>query len=568
MPPPTSDAVIRFEPDGFALDGPQLLGRQSAGAGFLRAAVEGRSDGPVYAYTARQASAAKFSQMVSSFDPTAEVAWIRGERMDEIGPSRGVLYLGDPTLADFARLRMRIGSAAHSLCGITHTLATAGTMQSLVEMLSGAIMPWDALICTSRAALETVLEVLGAEAEFLRWRFGPAIPLRFPQLPVIPLGAHCADFAFSTADKAAAREGLGIACDEIAALYVGRLVVANKANPFPMFHALQAAAERTGKKLALILCGRAPSEALAEAFYAGAAIHAPDVRVIRVDSRDDDQRRGAWAAGDIFISLADSIQETFGLTPVEAMAAGLPIVVTDWNGYKDTVRDGVDGFRITTWAPGPSPAGATFALRQELHVLDFSNYCWAATASTSIDLKQLIDRLVDLVEQPDLRRRMGEAGQARAREVYDWAHVFRQYQALWGDLSARRLAAAQNPEVTAWVSAAPKTPPARLDPFLAFGHYPTHRMGPRTLVAVAPGATLEGYRQLSADKLFPRAGVSDVLAGPIWAILKDGPSTIEAISAAANLSVGWGMTVIGAMAKMGMVEFREPSGRGPDEPGP
>ena len=26
------------------------------------------------------------------------------------------------------------------------------------------------------------------------------------------------------------------------------------------------------------------------------------------------------------------------------MAAGLPLVVSDWSGYRDLVRDGVDGF--------------------------------------------------------------------------------------------------------------------------------------------------------------------------------------------------------------------------------
>ena len=34
--------------------------------------------------------------------------------------------------------------------------------------------------------------------------------------------------------------------------------------------------------------------------------------------------------------------------PVEAMASGLPVIVSDWDGYKETVRDGVDGFRIPT----------------------------------------------------------------------------------------------------------------------------------------------------------------------------------------------------------------------------
>ena len=28
------------------------------------------------------------------------------------------------------------------------------------------------------------------------------------------------------------------------------------------------------------------------------------------------------------------------------MAAGVPLVVSDWNGYRDLVRDGMDGYRF------------------------------------------------------------------------------------------------------------------------------------------------------------------------------------------------------------------------------
>ena len=41
------------------------------------------------------------------------------------------------------------------------------------------------------------------------------------------------------------------------------------------------------------------------------------------------------AASDMFISLADSYQETFGLTPIEAMASELPVVASNWNGYRN-----------------------------------------------------------------------------------------------------------------------------------------------------------------------------------------------------------------------------------------
>ncbi|TRZ77251.1 MAG: glycosyltransferase [Deltaproteobacteria bacterium] len=74
----------------------------------------------------------------------------------------------------------------------------------------------------------------------------------------------------------------------------------------------------------------------------------PCVRVLVADSRDADARRQSWAA-DLFISLSDNIQVTFGLTPIGAMVAGMPVVVTDLDGYKETVSEEVDGFRIPTF---------------------------------------------------------------------------------------------------------------------------------------------------------------------------------------------------------------------------
>ncbi len=49
--------------------------------------------------------------------------------------------------------------------------------------------------------------------------------------------------------------------------------------------------------------------------------------------------------------LIDNMQESFGLTPIEAMAAGLPRVISDWDGYRDSVQHGEDGFLIRTIQP-------------------------------------------------------------------------------------------------------------------------------------------------------------------------------------------------------------------------
>ena len=58
-----------------------------------------------------------------------------------------------------------------------------------------------------------------------------------------------------------------------------------------------------------------------------------------------------------FISLSDNIQETFGLTIIEGMAAGKPVIATDWDGYRQTVRHGDTGFLIPTYMPQLTEAG-------------------------------------------------------------------------------------------------------------------------------------------------------------------------------------------------------------------
>ena len=56
------------------------------------------------------------------------------------------------------------------------------------------------------------------------------------------------------------------------------------------------------------------------------------------------------------MSLVDNTQETFGLAVAEAMAAGLPVVASNWNGYRDLVRHGVDGYLVPSRWASTAPA--------------------------------------------------------------------------------------------------------------------------------------------------------------------------------------------------------------------
>jgi glycosyltransferase involved in cell wall biosynthesis len=494
-------AVIRAEPDGYDMAKTQLMGRQAAGNGFLRAAVQARAGQTIQGFAPNARAAQGFGQIVRGIDPAARVDWIPSDQLARLS-ERGVLYLADASVATHARLRLRTELTAFSLCGVTHTTASHGAMDEIAGLYREATAPWDALVCTSTAVRETVRRVHAAEADYLRWRLGREVRLPdLPQLPVIPLGVHCDDFDFDADARGRARQALDLADDVVVGLFVGRLVFHAKAHPYPTLVAFQRAAEGTGQAMALIFSGWFPNAEVEAAFRTGAAQFAPDVRVIFLEGREQAQKDRAWAAADIFVSPSDNVQETFGLTPIEAMAAGLPVVVSDWDGYKDTVRDGVDGFRVKTWAPGDG-AGQALARALETTSHTYDQYCWAAAQATAVDVEGFADAVTRLAADAELRRTQGAAGRRRARDTYDWAVVYRQYQALWAELNARRNAARADPGLVAWLAAAPKAAPSRLDPFTIFEHYPTQAIGPQSRLVQAPGATAADLKDLLDHPLF------------------------------------------------------------------
>lgn len=551
-----SNAVILYAHDGYDVGRAQLMGRHMAGAGFLRAAVSERVPGPLHCYATTRGEAEGFARAAQQVDPTVECRWINGANMGDIAAASGVLYIPDPQLAKFARGRLRTGMAGYSLCGVTHTTANPGTMQLMADALTAPVAPWDALICTSAAVLQTVQALHEAEADMLRWRFGADARITAPQLPVIPLGVHCDDFVLADGERERSREALGLESDEVVALFVGRLSFSSKQHPLAMYEGLQAAAERTGKRVTLVMCGWYPNPTVTPAFTEAPARFCPDVRVIVVDGREPEGRRRAWAAADLFVTLSDNIQETFGLTPVEAMAAGLPCVVTDWNGYRDTVRDGVDGFRVRTWMPTAGVVGEAIARENETEETDYSAYVWTAALGTSVDMRELTERLSALISDPDLRRAMGEAGRARARAIFDWPHVIRAYQELWGDLNQRRAAGAR--DQADWIGAAPKCTPARADPFALHAHYASNHIASDTVVRLYDGASVAAFAARKADLLFRGARINETIAAAALERLAAGPASVAELAAAAGLGAQPMLYLAGILAKMKLVAFEPP----------
>ena len=115
-----------------------------------------------------------------------------------------------------------------------------------------------------------------------------------------------------------------------------------------------------------------------------------------MDGKNQDNKHKTLSAGDIFISLSDNFQETFGLTPLEGMAAGLPVLVSDWDGYRSTVRDNVDGFRVKTISL-PDGYGEDIAYRYMMSDINYDLYVGLSVQKVSVDIKDCIEKLRILV---------------------------------------------------------------------------------------------------------------------------------------------------------------------------
>jgi alpha-maltose-1-phosphate synthase len=450
------------------------MGRNAAGESFLRGYLSHTRASEFWVQVQALDHAQHFASAVMQAGRTEPVKVVDRANLAALSGADVVYYPG-PGIGEHAFHRAAAGgTGAWSLCGITHTTASAGAMDAIVGLLTAPVQPWDAVICTSVAVKNNVERLLQAQVDYLQARLGVS-RLVLPQLPVIPLGIHTDDFAFTDDDKATARASLGVDADTLVVLFMGRLSFHAKAHPLAMYQALETAAKASGKSVVLIECGWHANDFIAKAYADAASLACPSLRVVTLDGRKAEDRHTAWAAADVFCSLADNIQETFGITPIEAMAAGLPVVVSDWDGYKDTVRDGEDGFRVATTLP-QAGLGADLAYRHALEIDTYDMYCGHTCSLVAVDVAAAADAFTRLFNSAELRQQMGAAGRQRARELYDWRHIIPQYEALWAQLAEIRLAQGQNLPALAhpW--------PARMDPFHAFANYPTHTLTPETLL--------------------------------------------------------------------------------------
>jgi D-inositol-3-phosphate glycosyltransferase len=367
-------------------------------------------------------------------------------------------------------LRHAAASRAFPISITHHTVSyTFFVHDWYLPLLLGDVRPYDTVVCTSVAARTAIRNVLDLLAEQLARTFGMRVRYR-GRLDVVPLGVDTEQFR--PRPQAPLRRKLGLPTDRKIVLWVGRFSASDKADLLPLIRVFADIARRA-RGLAPLLVLAGTDRRHDAAYFADYAVRLGIADALRIVRGLDPAVRHDWfAAADVFVSPVDNIQETFGLTPIEAMACGVPAVVSDWDGYKDTVIDGETGFRITTrWARCDADINAIAPV-----VFDERIDQLALGQSVVVDIDQLGARLALLLEDGALRRRLGEAARARAIAVYGWDQVVAAYEALWREQLAHTQAARFRPRAAGQWSLMPA--------FDAFGHYATETLPAAAAVVV------------------------------------------------------------------------------------
>ncbi len=267
--------------------------------------------------------------------------------------------------------------------------------------LGGPSQPWDVIVSPTQCGIHGLTHGL----ERLRRLFG--LPDFAGAYEVIPYGV-------SVFKKIAdAREWLNWHSDDIIFLSIARFDSIRKCDLAPLLLAFAAFLSEE-PRARLVLAGAETESNYCEYLERLCLELGISARVELRPDFPNDEKSLMLSGADIFIAFSDNLQETYGLAVVEAMAAGLPVIASDFDGFKETVVHGETGFLIATQMLDAAPDVRTvLAARHTLRPYPFQ------ANATVLDIGETISAMRTLAKDPDQRRAMGEAGVRRVVTHFD-----------------------------------------------------------------------------------------------------------------------------------------------------
>jgi MoaA/NifB/PqqE/SkfB family radical SAM enzyme/glycosyltransferase involved in cell wall biosynthesis len=321
-------------------------------------------------------------------------------------------------------LQTRNASAAPvATCGLLHTLFWPDMLQTWLSM-QFLIEPQDAMVVPCDSARRTVEELIRQTESLIATRVGTKGFRSGIHVETIPYGVDLT--AFQGIPKEAARQMMGVPQDRVILLWFGRLDEGYKADLLPLLHSASLA-QANGLDLHLILAGSCLDPNYPTRLMQSAASMGMAARLSMHFNVSPAEKRALFSSADIFISPVDNIQESYGISLLEAMASGLPVIASDWSGYRDLVQNDITGVLVpTTWNP---EAGRMATILAPLMIPPGTEAMVAQM--TEVDIHALSKAIQTLVENPDTRSRMGALGRERVKARFSWEAVIPRFASLW-----------------------------------------------------------------------------------------------------------------------------------------
>lgn len=423
------------------------------------------------------------------------------------------------------RMRNSVGCSV-PVTSFIHSVSYQRHMGAYLEMLHCGVTSNDAIICSSQCGKQVLEQCFAGLSSNLN------LPIPAHRLDVIPLGI---DQGIQTTSQVQARERLNIEAQDTVALCFGRFSDFDKMDLFPLLQAIKPVLTHAPNRR-LILAG-----ALHESTYLDMtqcwikALGLSDYVTVVTDPSDA-VKADLYSAADLFVSLADNVQETFGLTLIEAMQAGLPLIVSDFDGYRELCDDTV-GIRIpTTWSPNPVLQGIQ-------PIMDERTWHRLVAQQTIIDLPALTHALDHLFTHEPERQRMGQAARARFDSHFAHKHIITQLETLWQDLKTNFTPTESHPD------------PMAMNVFNSFAHYVTTPLSPDTQVKATDFALMLVHTHNHYPLL---AGMADILDWPtITTCIKTAihTTTLATLEQTCQFSAWKAQYTLAWMLKHGLLEM-------------
>lgn len=305
--------------------------------------------------------------------------------------------------------RSQIAQKNFPVTGMTHSLGHAPFLDWMILNLLHRPRPYDRLLCTTPSAEKAIRRMVDAVEPLLK----TSSPLA---TEILPLGIPEPSSATLSKQRST-----------VSLLYFGRFSQYTKVDLIPLLMNFRDLIRKTNKDVRLTLAGATGQEdyiSLLKTVVQELGLEGKVDFIPNPENKDT-----IFESADLFLAPGDNFQETFGLSVVEALSHGLPVIASDWDGYRSLFQEASEGHFIPTTMGSLT---SFFEKTAPLQMDSLNHLFFSQTVATDSSL--WLERTLDLVENDEKRKQFSAAARSQGRRFL-WSSLLPRYWQLWKNLS-------------------------------------------------------------------------------------------------------------------------------------